>query len=337
MDFIDEFIKEYRNNPCLWNANSIHFKNKTKRQEAYMKLIDIASRHGEHYNIERTKQKINNLRCAFRHQLKKYTEFNSKTGRDEPYCPKRRYFESLMFLMEEENTTRHGPPEGIVGNKIEEDNCFSTEPSDKMVKKCLESSLEMLTPVGENCTTNTSLSLQKPDGFQIIAPPDLNVQESLICKEVQTIGEDLYEMPVENTSMKMWSEKTSISKLTSIKKSERVEKENDIQATSERNNRQGSTSPSSHFSNESDAYPVKCVKVDCTPGNFQKLLALACYNIEKPFDDKFTHFGKVVADKLRSLNPQQAVFAEKLIYDVLFQGHLGLLSASNVDNFSFTQ
>lgn len=102
-DFIDDFIEEYKNQPCLWKANSANYKNRTRRQEAYMKLIEVASKHGEVYNIERTKQKINNLRCAFRHQLKKYTECkNNKSGKEEAYCPKRRYFESLMFLMEEE-------------------------------------------------------------------------------------------------------------------------------------------------------------------------------------------------------------------------------------------
>ncbi|XP_055920190.1 uncharacterized protein LOC129951866 [Eupeodes corollae] len=102
-DFIDDFIEEYKNQPCLWKANSTNYKNRTRRQEAYMKLIEVASKHGELYNIERTKQKINNLRCAFRHQLKKYTECkNNKSGKEESYCPKRRYFESLMFLMEEE-------------------------------------------------------------------------------------------------------------------------------------------------------------------------------------------------------------------------------------------
>lgn len=102
-DFIDDFIEEYKNQPCLWKANCSNYKNRTRRQEAYMKLIEVASKHGELYNIERTKQKINNLRCAFRHQLKKYTECkNNKSGKEEAYCPKRRYFESLMFLMEEE-------------------------------------------------------------------------------------------------------------------------------------------------------------------------------------------------------------------------------------------
>ncbi|XP_055838057.1 uncharacterized protein LOC129906349 [Episyrphus balteatus] len=103
-DFIDDFIEEYKNQPCLWKANSTNYKNRARRQEAYMKLIEVASKHGELYNIERTKQKINNLRCAFRHQLKKYTECknNNKSGKEESYCPKRRYFESLMFLMEEE-------------------------------------------------------------------------------------------------------------------------------------------------------------------------------------------------------------------------------------------
>lgn len=101
-EFIDEFILEYKNQPCLWQGKSEHFKNRKKRQEAYLKLIEVANRHGEHYNIEKTKQKINNLRCAFRVQLKKYTEIKNNKGKEEPYCPKRRYFESLLFLMDEE-------------------------------------------------------------------------------------------------------------------------------------------------------------------------------------------------------------------------------------------
>lgn len=102
MDFIDDFIQEYKNSPCLWKADSANYKNRGKRQEAYMRLIEVASKHGEHYNVERTKQKINNLRCAFRHQLKKYNELKSKGEKEEPYCPKRKYFESLMFLKDEE-------------------------------------------------------------------------------------------------------------------------------------------------------------------------------------------------------------------------------------------
>ncbi|XP_055379976.1 uncharacterized protein LOC129611072 [Condylostylus longicornis] len=145
-DFIDDFIQEYKRQPSLWQTGHPDFKNRKKRQEAYMKLIEVANKHNEAYNIERTKQKINNLRCAFRVQLKKYNEVkkNSKDGKEETYCPKRKYFESLMFLLNEETSAAKANGE----NKkmfTKETNVVSRTRNKTLSRKKIDKELEAIT------------------------------------------------------------------------------------------------------------------------------------------------------------------------------------------------
>lgn len=315
MDFIDDFIKEYRNNPCLWKVNSLHFKNRAKRQEAYMKLINVASEHGEHYNIERTKQKINNLRCAFRHQLKKYTEIKSGTGKDEPYCPKRRYFESLMFLMEEEKEANNLK---LVDKEKDENSKYITEESHTDL--CLSSN-------GQKRTGDSNLC--RDEEFNFTKESGKLNKRTCLNKNEFNIN---YKEKIDNkTNNLTFSNKDSDMAHKFVNQLDDQDQGNRVIGNNINRNR--SLSASSFISNDSEQITSNCLKIDCTPKDFQKLLSLACYNIDKTFEDSFSHFGKIVEEKLRSLSPQQALFAEKLITDVLFQGHLGLLSASNVENF----
>ncbi|XP_037954955.1 uncharacterized protein LOC119684895 [Teleopsis dalmanni] len=322
MDFIDDFIQEYKNNPCLWKADSIHFKNRSKRQEAYMKLIAVAGKHGEHYNVERTKQKINNLRCAFRHQLKKYDEIKNKGENDEPYCPKRKYFESLMFLKDEE----------------------SLDKKNKNAKESIEKSNKTATILSvENITPGEFIDIPKtPTKEKVICSPVDNPPE---VDKVLKIHETRQESRIKREIFKKENESSEEKTGTTTETTHNNNAVNDSIETfgfgkesPERHKRKScrkrSSSNSSHISNESEIANSKSQKFDCTSMDFEKLFSLTCKNIQNHMDDHFTNFGKIIAHKLRTMDATQAIYAEKLIADVLFQGQMKLLTALNINRFS---
>lgn len=299
-DFIDDFIEEYKNQPCLWQASSIDFKNRKKRQEAYHKLIEVASKHGQHYNIERTKQKINNLRCAFRHQLKKFTESkNNKSGKEDTYCPKRRYFESLMFLLNEERAERSKSDNQREMQEVEQ------------VETITETYTMSMQEHDDQKETTEIITTQHLKDDVVIEPTKENrVQIEVQCDEEVNIA-----WPRHNSTPKP-SETILHLAPTNITEPEP---------------RTRTLSVSSHASSQSarSENASKKVKIDCSATNFEKLLSLACSKMnssETISEDEFAIFGKMVAYKLRSMDTQQSYIAEKLITDILLEGQMKLLT-----------
>lgn len=346
MDFIDDFIEEYRNNPCLWKADSVNYKNRTKRQEAYMKLIDVAAKHGEHYNVERTKQKINNLRCAFRHQLKKYNELKSKGEKDEPYCPKRKYFESLMFLKDEETTDKRAKNDSVSE--------ISTGSNGKAKQQqLLTTTVESEISVDVVEADKTSNSAE--DSLQVV-PSNLF---SDICKEIHkenSVNDPDDDTPEEAAvSISVISDKgdEEIAVIAPIRKEQVLAIDNNSAASNTINNtsttvssspqkqqqntsksRKRSSSFSSQHSNETtDTTPIKTAKSDIT-FDIENLLSLACKSFQKNTVDHHTSFGEIVAYKLRTMEPTQALYAEKIISDILYQGHMKYLSPAAIQRCS---
>lgn len=368
MDFIDDFIQEYKNSPCLWKADSINYKNRTKRQEAYMRLIDVAAKHGEHYNVERTKQKINNLRCAFRLQLKKYNELKNKGEKDEPYCPKRKYFESLMFLKDEE--TREKRPR--LDTSFVETSGANTKAETRLLSSEAESiSVEMndndkhtggngvvdtiqvpnalfsdickeIHKAGTgtdaedelNTDERTTLLLDKDNSVNISVVSDKNLS---LRQEIEELAlnpirkEQVYIMDTSGISTLQTTNSTNANNTNMITNSN-----NNIsnQKQSNSKHRKRSSSFSSQHSNETDnTSPIKASKSDITL-DLENLLAMACKNFQKTSSDQFTSFGDIVSHKLRTMDSKQAIYAEKIISDILYQGQMKFLSTSTIERFS---
>ncbi|XP_017460871.1 PREDICTED: uncharacterized protein LOC108354187 [Rhagoletis zephyria] len=303
MDFIDDFIEEYKNNPCLWKADCTNFKNRTKRQEAYLKLIEVAAKHGEHYNIERTKQKINNLRCAFRQQLKKIIESKNKGVKEEPYCPKRRYFESLMFLKDEENLERKAKRSSGNGvSNTEELDTSILEQECKLPRNLADN-------IGEGERTSKSLSQN-----ELLEEQTLEECYTEYSDEVYHKINDL--IPHEkNVKDKVYECEKETSFLTETKSS-----------------RKRSSSTSSQISKEAE--PAKRIfKIETPTIDLEKLCSLTCKGHNSTMEDHFSSFGKVIAHKLRTMDGSQAIYAEKIITDVLFHGQMKMLSVSSINQF----
>ncbi|XP_011184543.2 uncharacterized protein LOC105213420 [Zeugodacus cucurbitae] len=320
MDFIDDFIEEYRKNPCLWKADCTNFKNRTKRQEAYLKLIEVAAKHGEHYNIERTKQKINNLRCAFRQQLKKIVESKNKGEKDEPYCPKRKYFESLMFLKDEENLERKTKRCGVIGPSNGDEiieTCAMEQ--DCIVEGIMESN------VVRNKLTQNICSSDSTEADQTTKSLSQNeiLEEQTIEESFTEYSDDVYN----KINDLMPSER-------GLKDQKTFETEKEMSYLSESNNtRKRSSSTSSQLSKEIEPANKRTYKLETSSIDLEKIVSLACKNHNSNIDDHFTNFGKVIAHKLRTMDNSQAIYAEKIITDVLFHGQMKVLTVSSIKQF----
>ncbi|EDW74458.1 uncharacterized protein Dwil_GK21384 [Drosophila willistoni] len=353
MDFIDDFIEEYKCNPCLWKADSADFRNRMRRQEAYMKLIDVATKHGELYNVERTKQKINNLRCAFRHQLRKYNEVKKKGEKYEPYCPKRRYFESLMFLKDEEipdkKSKREDNPLPVQHNSytestvtmVQSENCEEFSDAESLPKPCKAMDNNKLSPsnsANEFCANLFDESAVDPIiSIQTVTTNNNNNHPSggATIKEVEivmtsdngNVTERRKSIPEPATSNKSKINTSSTTQILCVDRDKRPVPHNQIKV-----NRKRSSSVSSQVSDENDV-PVGKFRTDISTIDFERLLSLALKSADSHIDDHFANFGKIIAHKLRSMEATQAIYAEKIIGDVLYQGQLKMLSTLSTHQF----
>lgn len=371
MDFIDDFIQEYKNNPCLWKADSANYKNRTKRQEAYMKLIDVAAKHGEHYNVERTKQKINNLRCAFRHQLKKYNELKTKGEKEEPYCPKRKYFESLMFLKDEETRDKR-----ILNNNAKSDNSSNEITITSIMRSGNAKNERRLLSTETECATMEIVDGDKQATINGVVEDALQVPNNLfsdICKEIHkenngtevdddmngeettntvnisvitdkgiTLSQDIEEIaitPIRKDQVYIVDTSAANNNLPTISTSAATPTSSTapyIKQPTSNSKRKRSSSFSSQHSNETDTTPpIKTVKSDITL-DIENLLSLACRNFQKNSSDHYTNFGEIVAHKLRTMDSKQALYAEKIISDILYQGQMKYLSTVSIELYSQT-
>ncbi|KAH8413846.1 hypothetical protein KR222_009160 [Zaprionus bogoriensis] len=347
MDFIDDFIEEYKSNPCLWKADSVDFRNRSKRQEAYMKLISVATKHGELYNVERTKQKINNLRCAFRHQLRKYNEVKKKGEKYEPYCPKRRYFESLMFLKDEEipekklKRTDNIPSQQITDNTVVQTEVFEEFSDAESLPKPTKSDGNKLSP--SNSANEFCANLfEEVDVEPIISIQAVNTNTNhQASRNNATIKEVDLILPADNNIVcdrrKLISTASANALPDKINSAEQTmepsrEKQAGTRHKYVKSNKKRSLSESSQLSDDNEIPAGKC-RADISNIDFERLFSLALKNADNQMDDHFTNFGKIIAHKLRSMENTQAIYAEKIIADVLYQGQMKMLSALSITQF----
>ncbi|XP_034480056.1 striatin homolog [Drosophila innubila] len=355
MDFIDDFIEEYKSNPCLWKADSVDFRNRTRRQEAYMRLIAVATRHGELYNVERTKQKINNLRCAFRHQLRKYNEVKKKGEKYEPYCPKRRYFESLMFLKDEEipekksKQTDNLPLQQNTDNTVVQQEAYEefsdAESLPKQMKNNDNNKLSPSTSANEFCANLfEEVEVDPIISIQSVNSSSNNNNQNQTSSGSTTIKDTDGILPTSDNSTisdRRKSVNTSITSTLNDKVSNSTadhisELNRDKQITTRhkyiKSNRKRSLSGSSQLS-DTEAPPTGKCRAGISNIDFERLFQLAFKNADNQLDDHFTNFGKIIAHKLRSMDNAQAIYAEKIIADVLYQGQMKMLSTLSITQF----
>nr|CAI5839182.1 unnamed protein product [Callosobruchus analis] len=101
--FIKDFIDIYRKHNCLWQVKSPEYANKQLISVAYEELLQLFKTVSDDATIEAVKNKINNMRSAFRKELKKVKESKrSGTSSEQVYIPTLWYYDSLLFTIQHE-------------------------------------------------------------------------------------------------------------------------------------------------------------------------------------------------------------------------------------------
>ncbi|KAL1488446.1 hypothetical protein ABEB36_014917 [Hypothenemus hampei] len=81
--FLTDFIELYRELPCLWKVKSKSYSNRRDKNRAYEKLVEFYKTVDADATIDTVKKKINNLRSAFRKELKKVRRSKRSGGGSE--------------------------------------------------------------------------------------------------------------------------------------------------------------------------------------------------------------------------------------------------------------
>ncbi|XP_044765906.1 uncharacterized protein LOC123322127 [Coccinella septempunctata] len=103
--FISGFIELYRQHPCLWRMRDDNYSNKKMKDEAYSVLLDFYRKTAPTATLDTVKKKINNLRSAFRKELKKVRNSRLESSADgSPYTPSLWYYDLLMFSADQEES-----------------------------------------------------------------------------------------------------------------------------------------------------------------------------------------------------------------------------------------
>lgn len=104
-DSVLNFIEKYRSCDCLWKVKSKDYSNRVKREQAYQELVDYVKVLDPEADKDFVIKKINNLRNAYRKQLRKVEGSKlSGSGQDEVHEPKLWYFTAMEFLRDQEIT-----------------------------------------------------------------------------------------------------------------------------------------------------------------------------------------------------------------------------------------
>lgn len=99
-----QFIEIYRSLPCLWKVKTKEYSNKLSRELAYSKMIDFCRTFDQSADKQFVVQKINNLRSAFRKEMKKVALSQSSAANgEEIYESKLWYYPYLKFVIDQED------------------------------------------------------------------------------------------------------------------------------------------------------------------------------------------------------------------------------------------
>ncbi|XP_022216049.1 uncharacterized protein LOC111070057 isoform X2 [Drosophila obscura] len=91
-EVMEEFISCYRHFAALWDSSSSDYLSKTKKEPGYMELLKILRRINGECTVQDVKRKINSLRCCYRREIKKVQ--SSKYN----YRPRLWWFNLMDFL-----------------------------------------------------------------------------------------------------------------------------------------------------------------------------------------------------------------------------------------------
>ncbi|XP_033243393.1 uncharacterized protein LOC108165467 isoform X4 [Drosophila miranda] len=91
-EVMEEFISCYRHFAALWDSSSSDYLSKTKKEPGYKELLKILRRINGDCTVQDVKRKINSLRCCYRRVLKKMQ--SSKYN----YRPRLWWFNQMEFL-----------------------------------------------------------------------------------------------------------------------------------------------------------------------------------------------------------------------------------------------
>lgn len=98
-DLTKKLIEEYESYSVLWDVSSPDYKNKYKKQSAY---IEIAKKLNS--SEEEIKTKIHNLRTQYMQELRRVKQKKSGQGTSENFTSKLEFFNALNFIVNDKET-----------------------------------------------------------------------------------------------------------------------------------------------------------------------------------------------------------------------------------------
>lgn len=101
--FMVDFIEIYKSFPCLWKTKSSDYKDRNKKDNAYMVLLKKLQEIEPNATKKTVTAKINSIRGSFRREMKKIEDSKrSGMGADELYVTHLWYYDLLLFTKDQE-------------------------------------------------------------------------------------------------------------------------------------------------------------------------------------------------------------------------------------------
>lgn len=102
-ELLEEFIRQYQNQPCLWQIKSPEYHDRAKRDAAYNILLNKYRSIAKNADKDAVIKKINSFRTNYRREKKK-VEASRRPGiaTDELYEPSLWYYHLFDFLADHE-------------------------------------------------------------------------------------------------------------------------------------------------------------------------------------------------------------------------------------------
>lgn len=80
-EVIIELLRYYQQYRCLWHVKSDSYSDRDSRNEAYNKLLEVYRRIEPNATLDGLKKKIENMRSAYRREMRKVSFTQLKQGR----------------------------------------------------------------------------------------------------------------------------------------------------------------------------------------------------------------------------------------------------------------
>ncbi|XP_030022585.2 uncharacterized protein LOC115441812 [Manduca sexta] len=200
IQLLEEFIKCYQSQPCLWDTQSKDYHDKMKKQVAYAKLLRIYQLLEPRADRMTVVKKINILRTNHRKEKKKVKE--SERSGNGTYVPKLWYYHLFDFLETHKNYT-------ITYNGNEKDDLTAGQQTEAYVDDISESqdtnSSNGLQEVLSSSNQPQKISLVAQDQSPSLLSIDLNIPAKKLLsltKRNPPDGTETIQQEQENNSKK---------------------------------------------------------------------------------------------------------------------------------------